>query len=415
VRIIHQPTKAYTYVKRVINLLKKSLKNNTMRIAIIGTRGIPNHYGGFEQCAEYLAAGLARKGYEVVVYNSHNHPYQEKQWKGVEICHCYDPEFKLGTIGQFFYDLNCIRDLRKREFDVILQLGYTSSSVWGWLLPRTTVVTTNMDGMEWKRDKYSKPVQKFLRFAESLAVRYSDHLISDSVEIQRYIQDKYNKPSTYIPYGAEAFNNPDAFALEEFGMTPYNYDMLIARMEPENSIETILDGVAKANTGRNFMVVGRTDNPFGIYLKEKFAGFPGIKFVGGIYNMDKLNNLRYYSNVYFHGHTVGGTNPSLLEAMASNSLICSHDNRFNRAVLGADALYFANADDIAAHLTVAHKSDSAYLSFLANNMTKIREVYTCDNIINAYAAHFESIRIKDMNLHPSTRGRKEVALTLEHV
>nr|WP_299586280.1 DUF1972 domain-containing protein [Mucilaginibacter sp.] len=271
----------------------------------MGTRGVPNHYGGFEQCAEYLAAGLVKKGYEVVVYNSHNHPYQEKTCNSVEICHCYDPEYKLGTASQFLYDYNCIKDLRKKRFDVILQLGYTSSSIWGWLLPRSAVVTTNMDGLEWTRFQYSKPVQIFLKFAEKLAIRYSDFLISDSVEIQKYIENKYNKKSTYIAYGAEIFENPDVTFPDEFDLKINQYDMLIARFEPENSIEVILDGVVKANNGRKFLVIGNNDNDFGTHLKNKFASHENIKFCGGIYDLSKLNNLRYFSNLYFHGHTVG--------------------------------------------------------------------------------------------------------------
>ena len=101
-----------------------------MRIGILGTRGIPNHYGEFEQFAEFFATYAASKGHEVHVYNSHNHPYQKKDFKGVHIIHCYDPEKTIGTVGQFIYDLNCIGDARKRDFDIILQLGYTSSSVF---------------------------------------------------------------------------------------------------------------------------------------------------------------------------------------------------------------------------------------------------------------------------------------------
>lgn len=362
-----------------------------MRVAIIGTRGIPNHYGGFEQCAEYLSAGLVKKGYEVVVYNSHNHPYQEKEWKSVKIQHCYDPEHKLGTIGQFFYDLNCIRDLRRRNFDVILQLGYTSSSVWGWLLPHNAVVTTNMDGMEWKRTKYTNPVKSFLMYAEKLAVMYSDFLIADSTEIQRYLDEKYGKRPTFIPYGAEVFENADASILQEYDLRPYQYDMLVARMEPENSIEAILDGVIKAGTVRPFLVVGSTKNAFGQYLEEKFRNNKNIKFCGGIYNLDKLNNLRYFSNLYFHGHTVGGTNPSLLEAMASNGLVCANDNLFNRAVLGDDALYFTNSDEVAGHLLATSKLKGSYAGMLQNNLIKIKSVYSCDNIIDSYANHFEYI------------------------
>jgi glycosyltransferase involved in cell wall biosynthesis len=385
-----------------------------MRIAIIGTRGIPNHYGGFEQCAEYLSAGLVKKGYEVVVYNSHNHPYQQKEWNGVEIRHCYDPECKLGTIGQFFYDLNCIKDARKGNFDIILQLGYTSSSVWSWLFPGNAVVTTNMDGLEWQRAKYSKPVQRFLHFAEKLAVKYSDHLIADSLEIQRYLGNKYKKEATFIPYGAELFETPDKAVLAEYDLKAYEYDMLIARMEPENSVETILDGVVRADRNRPFLVVGNSNNNFGEYLKLKFAHYPKIRFVNGIYNIGKLNNLRYYSNVYFHGHTVGGTNPSLLEAMASNSLICSHDNKFNRAVLNDDAFYFSTAMDVAEHLRAVNKAAETYQHFLANNTDKIKTIYTCENIVNAYAAHFEAIKLKDAKTQPALPNAVEVALYLEN-
>ncbi|GAA3993761.1 DUF1972 domain-containing protein [Mucilaginibacter dorajii] len=385
-----------------------------MKIAIIGTRGIPNHYGGFEQCAEYLAAGLIKKGYEVIVYNSHNHPYQQKDWKGVEICHCYDPEYKMGTVGQFLYDLNCIRDVRKRKVDIILQLGYTSSSVWGWLLPGAAIVTTNMDGLEWKRAKYSKPVQAFLKYAEKLAVRYSDHLISDSLEIQRYLKGKYGEDSCFIPYGAEVFNSPNATVLNEYNLETEQYDMLIARMEPENSIEIILDGVAKAGLDRKFLVVGSTDNDYGEYIRAKFQFHKNIVFAGAVYDLGKLNNLRYYSNLYFHGHTVGGTNPSLLEAMASNSLICSNDNKFNRAILGTDAFYFSTAADVALQLAVTVKSAPCYKQLLANNIEKISTVYTCDNIINSYASHFESIVYERVQATPQKVLTPQITFSLDH-
>lgn len=362
-----------------------------MKIAIIGTRGIPNHYGGFEQCAEYLALGLVKRGFEVLVYNSHNHPYQEKEWNGVQIVHCYDPEDKLGTAGQFIYDLNCILDVRKRNCDVILQLGYTSSSIWGWLMPKKAVVTTNMDGLEWKRTKYSEKVKRFLKYAESLGVKYSHHLISDSIGIQNYLKEAYKVSSTYIAYGATLFQNDDFEVLNNYDLQPRKYDMLIARLEPENSIEIILDGVAKANLLRPFLVVGNHDTPFGNYLKNKFSNFPQINFIGGIYNIDILNNLRYYSNIYFHGHTVGGTNPSLLEAMASNSLICANSNDFNKYILGNDAIYFNDVNDVANHLLNTKYSDDRFQSMLIQNANKIRNIYDWELIIDQYAKHFNTI------------------------
>jgi glycosyltransferase involved in cell wall biosynthesis len=362
-----------------------------LKIAILGTRGIPNHYGGFEQCAEYLALGLLKRGFEVLVYNCHNHPYQEKEWNGVQIVHCYDPEDKLGTAGQFIYDLNCILDARKRNCDIILQLGYTSSSVWGWLMPKKSVVTTNMDGLEWKRTKYTEKVKKFLRYAESLGVKYSDHLISDSIGIQDYLKEKYKASSTYIAYGATLFENPDSSALGAYNLLPYQYDMLIARLEPENSIEIILDGVAKANCSRPFLIIGNHETAYGNYLKEKFASHSQIQFVGGLYNMAVLNNLRYYSNIYFHGHTVGGTNPSLLEAMASNSFICANDNSFNRYILGDDAIYFQDANDVALHLTNVDYHSPAYQLMLSQNRKKITNIYDWELITDQYAKHFKEI------------------------
>jgi Domain of unknown function (DUF1972) len=174
-----------------------------MKLAIIGTRGIPNRYGGFEQISEYLSVGLAARGYEVSVYCSSDHPYRGSEWNGIKLIHCYDAEKHLLTAGQFIYDLNCIRDARKRNFDVLLFMGYTSSSIWGKWFPKNSLVISNMDGLEWKREKYSKPVQIFLRHAEKLAVQFSHFHIADSPAIKQHLDDKYGINATYIPYGAK--------------------------------------------------------------------------------------------------------------------------------------------------------------------------------------------------------------------
>ncbi|WP_421940324.1 DUF1972 domain-containing protein [Pedobacter sp.] len=362
-----------------------------MQIAILGTRGIPNHYGGFEQFAEYLALGLVERGHEVIVYNSHNHPYQEKIWNGVKLIHVFDPEFKLGTIGQFIYDFNCIRDLKKHHLDIILQLGYTSSSIWYKFLPKNPILTTNMDGLEWKRTKFGKSVRKFLLFAEKLAVKSSDHLISDSIGIQKYINEKYNVHSTYIPYGAHLFNHPNENKLDGYSVSKYQYNMLVARLEPENSIEVILDGMAKSTTDKPFLVIGKHQTKYGNYLKDKYKSCNKIRFVGGVYDLDTLNNLRYFSNLYFHGHTVGGTNPSLLEAMASSSLISANDNDFNRYILGDDALYFTSSDEITEQLNHTDKSSRKYLDLVINNNLKIKEQFSWKKIIDQYEDHFIAI------------------------
>jgi len=357
-----------------------------MKIAILGTRGIPNHYGGFEQFAEFLSVGLVKLGHSVSVYNSANHPYKEKTFNGVDIEHIYDPENKIGTAGQFIYDFLSIINTRGKEFDIILELGYTSSSISFDLHPKGSIIVTNMDGLEWKRTKYSSKVQKFLQFAESLAVKKSDCLVSDSVGIKNYLHKKYEAESTYIPYGSHLFNNENINILKSYNLEAYAYNMLIARLEPENSIETILDGVLKANDDVDFLVIGKHETKFGEYLKSKYIKSKNIKFIGGIYDINILNNLRYFSKLYFHGHTVGGTNPSLLEAMASSALICANDNEFNSAILEKDALYFSTDEDVSKILLNTIYDENS--KKIENNRNKITELYTWQKIINQYEVLF---------------------------
>jgi glycosyltransferase involved in cell wall biosynthesis len=352
-----------------------------LKIAILGTRGIPNNHGGFEQFAEYLSQYLAENKHEVFVYNSHSHPYQKKLWNGVNIIHCKDPEDRIGTAGQFIYDFNCIMDSRKRNVDVILQLGYTSSSIWGWLLPKKSVIVTNMDGLEWRRSKYSKPVREFLKIAERMAIKTSDFLVADSIGIKKYLKEKYNKQSEYIAYGAELFETPNVEVLKSYGVEGYSYNMLIARLEPENNIEVILDGISNEKEPKPFLVVGKYETKFGEYLKNKFKEFKHIRFMGGIYNINHLNNLRFYSNLYFHGHSVGGTNPSLLEAMASSAFIVANDNIFNKSVLGDDAFYFNNAEEVSKALAL--KKDE-YKEKIENNLGKIDKKYNWNFINQKY-------------------------------
>ncbi len=360
-----------------------------LRIGILGTRGIPNYHGGFEQFAEFFSVYLAEKGNDVFVYCSKSHPYQKKTYHGVTLIHCKDPENKIGTVGQFFYDLNCILDARKRNFDIVLQLGYTSNSVWYFLLPKKPIIITNMDGLEWKRTKYSKPVRKFLKTAEKWAVKSSDYLIADSIGIQQYLKKQYRVNSKFIAYGASVFENPDQTILSKYKVEVENYDMLIARMEPENNIETILEGINRSLKPIPFLVIGKHDNTFGTYLKEKFKDNKHIRFLGGIYNLDDLNNLRYYSRLYFHGHSVGGTNPSLLEAMASNALIVANNNPFNKSILEEEAFYFTTADEITRLIDkIDSKPKQEFAQKLKNNLKKINKLYSWEQINKSYLDFF---------------------------
>ena len=363
-----------------------------MKIAILGTRGIPNYYGGFEQFAEFFSVYLVQNGHEVYVYNSHNHPFQEKNFNGVSILHCNDPEHKLGTFGQFIYDYNCILDSRKRNFDIILQLGYTSNSIWFFLLPKKPIIITNMDGLEWKRTKYSKLVQQFLKFAERLAAVSSDYLVSDSIGIEKFLKKKYNKESTYIAYGAHPFIDANETILTNYTLEKENYNMIMARFEPENNLDMVLEGVSLSNDKTTILVVGNHQTKYGDSLKSKFKNHKNIKFLGGIYNIEHLDNLRYFSKIYFHGHSVGGTNPSLLEAMASNALIAAHNNDFNKGILNKNALYFSSAVEVKNILETVKKSDN--LLFIKNNYQAIVNDFNWDKINGQYLQLFEQCLTK---------------------
>ncbi len=380
----------------------------SIRIGIIGSRGIPNHYGGFERLAEQLSRGLVDRGHEVYVYNSHNHAYRENNWEGVHIIHCYDPEYLIGCSGQFIYDLNCILDARVRKFDILLILGYTSSSVWGRLLPRSSVIIYNMDGLEWQREKYSAKTRKFLLYAEKLAVQFSDFHISDSPIIQAYYLEKYHLTTEYIAYGASLSNNEKKGILDAFGVTPYNYFILIARLEPENNIEAILDGFSMSDTEKQFLIVGNIKNKFGKFLVKKFGGDRRIRFTGALYDDQITHSLRTYSQLYFHGHSSGGTNPSLLEAMASRCLIAAHGNMFNRTVLQDDAFYFSNAEDVKCMIT---QPAPALLreQMVTRNLEKIRTRYNWGEIIGQY----ERFMMQCLYIHTHERNILSKAYSCE--
>ncbi len=353
----------------------------TKKIGILGTRGIPNQYGGFEQWATQLSVALVERGYDVSVYSSHFHPYQEPEYKGVKIIRKWDPK-SIGLASQFIYDLLCVADARKQNFDTIFQLGYTTSSVWAKFLPKSSQIIYNMDGMEWKRKKYKGVLSKFLKHAEKLAVKHSNQLIADSLPIKNYLDKKYNKQAAFIPYPADIFNNPDKTKLNPFNLKPQDYYLLIARFQPDNNLEATIKGVINSKYDKPLIIVGDYNNRYGRFLRKKY-NHKQVIFAGKIYDKTVLDNLRYFSSLYFHGHSAGGTNPSLLEAMAASSVICAHNNEFNNAVLGEDAYYFNNEKDITEILN-GKTNNFLNKQWISNNLNKLRENYTLDKIVGSY-------------------------------
>ncbi len=381
---------------------EQMLTDRPIKIAILGSRGIPNRYGGFEEFAEKLSFGLAKKGHDVWVYNSHNHPCRDKEWSGVKRVLCYDPEYLFGQAGQFTYDLNCINDSRRRNFDIILQLGYTSSSVWHFRLPSAAIIITNMDGLEWKRKKYNPLTRKFLKYAEKLAVKTSHHLVADNPAIKEYLAKTYNVSASYIPYGADIPNiaqkppnTPDDIGIKindrMIKLQPKAYYLLIARLQPDNHVEEIMQGVLQSGSKHPLLVIGNDSTRYGRYLKKKYRSKQLI-FCGSIFKKEVLDKLRRGSKLYFHGHSAGGTNPSLLEAMAASANICAHDNPFNRAVLQNDASYFNSATDITGIINNSTENENNEKHIEAN-LIKIKEQYEWDIIFNKYEALFQEFTL----------------------
>lgn len=367
---------------------------NYMKIGILGTRGIPNAYGGFEQFAQHLAKGLVEKGHDVSVYNSSNHPYKETIWNGVHIIFCYDPENKIGTAGQFIYDYNCLRDARKREFDVLLQLGYTSSAVWYRIWPKNATNIVNMDGLEWKRAKYNNLTQRFLKWAERVAANYGDVLVADSLGIKDHLREKYQKEAFYIPYGADIPQSFSESVITKYQLEKNQYFLLIARLEPENNIETVILGYLQSQQTYPLIIIGSTQNKYGQLLLKKYAS-GSILLPGAIYDQDTINALRHYAALYFHGHSVGGTNPSLLEAMACGCNIAAHDNVFNRAILADSAFYFSSAEDVK---NIVHRplANTTINRWKILNIEKIKNTYNWKTIINDYESIFlQAIQAKN--------------------
>jgi glycosyltransferase involved in cell wall biosynthesis len=246
-----------------------------------------------------------------------------------------------------------------------------------------------MDGLEWKRDKWSPTVKKLTIFFEKLGVKYSDYLVSDNREIRNYFLNTYQKDSAFIAYGATLFNQPDASYLNEYQLEQGKYDMLIARLEKENNIETILDGYLLSSSNMPMLVIGNHNTPYGELLKTKYANATGIRFLGGLYNLNQLDNLRWHSRYYFHGHSVGGTNPSLLEAMSSGAFIMAHNNLFNRDVLGENAFYFDNNQDVANIIDGTTEVESKRATFINDNKIKIENEYNWQKIASEYETMFK--------------------------
>lgn len=361
-----------------------------MKLSIIGTHGIPANYGGFETFAEVISRLLVKNGFEVSVQCDRNDK-PLKSWGGAKLY--YSPYLKSRNPIKYYFDGV---KWGLRTSDILLVTG-TGGSVFYFLnYFKKKIILTNPDGLEHKRPKWSLPVRLYLKFTESLAVRFSDFIIADSRLIEEYLISAYKSVSgkiRVIEYGAYVNDSHNNKILEKYSLKHKNYFLVVCRLEPENNLHTVLKAYIKSASESPLVIVGNLiENNYVKKLQSRYES-DKIIFPGGIYDKDELNTLRYSCKAYIHGHSVGGTNPSLLEAMGSRNLILCHDNVYNREVTGNTQLYFNDVEECRINIdkiNLFSENDKERFGEIA--LERICNYYNWDNILEKYLKMFSEIK-----------------------
>jgi len=318
------------------------------RIAIIGTQGIPAHYGGFETLAENLVSKKHNNQIEYTVFCSS----KDLQTDGKFFLDAKLKYLNLHSNGvqSILYDIismiKCIRG-----YDALLILG-VSGCVFVPILKILThsKIVVNIDGLEYRRQKWGKMAKWFLRQSEKMAVRYADTIIADNQGIKEYVKNTYNKDAVMIAYGGDhalmdVTEEKEKEILDYFGLEKGRYALSICRIEPENNVDIVLDVFAKTN--KPIAVVGNfQNNEYSRGLREKYSSHHGIKIIDACYDIEKLYVLRKNAEYYVHGHSAGGTNPSLVEVMHFGIPIITFDVNYNRYTTNNEAEYFKDSKNL---------------------------------------------------------------------
>jgi len=316
-------------------------------VQILGTRGIPGSHGGFETFAEQLALYLTQRGWEVTVYcqDRGRGPVQEDSWHGIN--RVVVSTSSMSSLASIYFDwLTSV--YASRRGDLALVLGYNTAVFCGLFRLRSVPCLINMDGLEWKRKKWSWPARAWLYFNERLGCAFGNHLIADHPEIANHLTTRTSRERiTTIPYGSNAVGDRSTEILEKYGLEKKGYELVIARAEPENSLLEIVRAFSSRKRNKKLFVLGRYSEEFEYQRQVLAAASDEVIFPGAIYERDIVETLRLHAALYVHGHQVGGTNPSLVEALGAASPVIAHDNVFNRWVAGKGATYFSTESECA--------------------------------------------------------------------
>ena len=355
------------------------------KVAIIGTVGIPSKYGGFETLTEYLTKNLSPI-YDITVYCSlKNYDTKLDEHNGAKLRYI---NLKANGIQSIPYDIISIFKSLKKS-DILLILG-TSGCI---VLPIVKLVSknkiiVNIDGLEWKRAKWGGFSKWFLKLSEKIAVKFADELITDNKVIKDYVIKEYSVNSHLIAYGSDHVTKEsiDNNLIEKYPAIKKDYSFKVCRIEPENNIHIILDAFSMVSD-KNIIIVGNWKNSeYGKKLRKKYLSFANIFLLDPIYNQKVLNQLRSNCNIYIHGHSAGGTNPSLVEAMQLKLPIIAYGVQYNKETTDNKAYYFNNSNDLVSVLKSVNQNE---LKIIAKDMNAIAEArYSWKFISQEYSTLF---------------------------
>jgi len=356
-----------------------------LRVAILGTRGIPACYGGFETFAENLATGLSKCDFDVTVFCESRKSVELEVFRGVKLH--YVSAVPLGPLRTILYDLRCLWLARKR-FDIVYMLGYGAALFC--FIPRLfgTEVWINPDGLEWARAKWGRVAKLYFRLMEWISIRSANRIIADAKAIEISLTSRHGELNacSVIPYGCEMVDAPPVrHPLSKWDLEADEYYLMVCRLEPENHVYEILQAFRSSQSERKLIVVGNHASGTK-YVKSLLSIHdPRIRMIGTLYDQDQLRCLRYHSFAYFHGHSVGGTNPSLLEAMGCGNFIIAHDNPFNRETLEEAGRFFATADDLTQEIDSVDRNPLGRRHFAEAARSRAQENYSWQQIVTKYA------------------------------
>ncbi len=321
---------------------------------------MPAAHGGFEPFAERLALYLVGQDVSVTVYCQTDGPAdlkaREDHWNGIHRVHIGTR--RSGTVGTMEFDLACVRDVLGRP-GVDLVLGYNTAIFNVLQKLKRRRVFVNMDGIEWQRAKWSVPARIWLFCNEIIGANLATRAIADHPEIGRHVGRRSLRKLVVIPYGGDVVADADAGPVLQLGLRLDKYFISVARIEPENSILEIIDAFQGADTDMDLVVLGPLDPDNAYHRNVRKAGGGRTRFPGGIYDDHRLKALRFHARAYFHGHQVGGTNPSLVEALGAGNAVSAHDNRFNRWTAGEGQRFFDTVESCSAHVRRLARDDIA--------------------------------------------------------